>query len=255
MLFRSVSCTVQGFLDRRKPNPNEAAIFTGQGMPNKVEFIGTFRLVLNNGHLFDLKDTFYIPTFHRNLISVSCIHKSVDYSLSMMNNKFSLFYKSEFVGSTVPENGLYRLLINDSPGENYLSMHGNVGSKRGISREMSAMLWHKRLGHISKERMLRLIREGILENLDFSDFSTCVDCIKGKQINTSIKKNAKRSDGTLELIHTDICGPFPACITGHKYFITFTDDYSRYGYLYMLKAKSEALERSEERRVGKECLL
>jgi hypothetical protein len=55
-----VSCTVQGFLDRRKPNPDEAAIFTGQGMPNKVEFIGTLRLVLNNGHLLDLKDTFYM---------------------------------------------------------------------------------------------------------------------------------------------------------------------------------------------------
>lgn len=43
------------------------------------------------------------------------------------------------------------------------------------------------------------------------------------------------------MIHTDICGPFPPCISGEKYFITFIDDFSRYGYLYLIKEKSDAL--------------
>jgi hypothetical protein len=58
------------------------------------------------------------------------------------------------------------------------------------------------------------------------------------------KKGAKRSTGVLEIIHTDICGPFPVMsVDGFDSFITFTDDYSRYGYIYPIKEKSKALDK------------
>ena len=52
-----------------------------------------------------------------------------------------------------------------------------------------------------------LVNEGVLPPLDFTDFETCVECIKGKQTNKS-SKGAKRSPGTLEIVHINICGPF-----------------------------------------------
>ena len=33
---------------------------------------------------------------------------------------------------------------------------------------------------------------------------------------------------------------------GYEYFITFTNDYSRYGYVYLMKRKSEAFEKFKE---------
>jgi hypothetical protein len=104
------------------------------------------------------------------------------------------------------------------------------------------MLWHRRLGHISRERMERLTRDGILDSLNFSDFQTCVDCVKGK-LTRARKKGATRSEGLLEIIHTDICGPFtPSTLGGYKYFITFIDNLSRYGYIFLIYEKSEALD-------------
>ena len=50
-----------------------------------------------------------------------------------------------------------------------------------MENEKSIFLWHKRLGHISKEMMKRLVNNEILLNLDFTDLGICVDCIKGKQ--------------------------------------------------------------------------
>jgi hypothetical protein len=48
----------------------------------------------------------------------------------------------------------------------------------------------------------------------------------------------------LQLIHTGICGPFPiTSIDGFDPFITFTNDYSCYGYIYLIKEWSEALEK------------
>ena len=35
---------------------------------------------------------------------------------------------------------------------------------------------------------------------------------------------------------------------GYLYFITFIDDYSRFGYAYMMKYKSEAFEKFKEYR-------
>ena len=59
-----------------------------------------------------------------------------------------------------------------------------------------------------------------------------------------IKKDAKRSAGILEIIHTNICGLFPVkSVDGYNSFITFTDDYSRFGYIYPIKERSEALDK------------
>ena len=102
------------------------------------------------------------------------------------------------------------------------------------------MLWHWRLGHIYIERMKKLVNEGVLSTLNFIDFETCVDCIKGKQTNKS-KKGAKRSTNLLEIIHTDIFCP-EMNANGLKYFITFIDDYSLYMYLYLLRSKDDVLD-------------
>ena len=56
-----------------------------------------------------------------------------------------------------------------------------------------------------------------------------------------------RASEVLELIHTDVCGPFSEMARGgFSYFITFTDDHSRYGYVYLLKYKSESFEKFKE---------
>jgi hypothetical protein len=42
--------------------------------------------------------------------------------------------------------------------------------------------------------------------------------------------------GILEIIHTDIYGLFPIkSVDGFDSFITFTDDFSRCGYIYLIK--------------------
>ena len=70
----------------------------------------------------------------------------------------------------------------------------------------------------------------------------CVDCIKGKQTKHT-KKCDTRSTELLEIIHTDICGPFDASSFGReKYFITFIDDFSCYTYIYLLHEKFQVVE-------------
>ena len=55
--------------------------------------------------------------------------------------------------------------------------------------------------------------------------------------------NVDRCIELLGVIHTDICGPFiPPAMSSHKYFITFIDYYSRYGFVELILEKSDSLE-------------
>src|SRR3954471_18380093 len=57
----------------------------------------------------------------------------------------------------------------------------------------------------------------------------------------------ERATDLLELIHIDVCGPMSMTARGgYHYFITFTDDFRRYGYVYLMKHKSRTFERFKE---------
>ena len=183
--------------------PSEQCIYSGNKMRSHVEAVGTCSLVLSSGFILNLEKTFYIPSFSRNLISVSRL-VPLGYSFKFYETSFSLFYKSNLIGNGTLSDGLFSIDLQNDATNN--AMHVHTGIKRCVINEDSSMLWHRRLGHISIQRIKRLVNDGVLSTLDFTDFETCVDCIKGKQTNKS-KKGATRSTNILEIIHSDICYP------------------------------------------------
>ena len=102
------------------------------------------------------------------------------YFINFGNKSFSLFKNTSFVGFGILCDRLYKFKLNDQFAETLLTLHHNVGTKHNLINENSSNLWHKRLGHISRERLERLVKDGILPNLDFTDLGMCVDYNKGK---------------------------------------------------------------------------
>nr|GEU86808.1 retrotransposon protein, putative, Ty1-copia subclass [Tanacetum cinerariifolium] len=91
--------------------------------------------------------------------------------------------------------------------------------------------------------MQKLHSEGLLENIDEESFDKCESCISGKMTKKPFNKNIERATDLLGLIHTDVCGPLRhVSRKGASYFLTFTDDFSRYGYVFLLKHKHEVFE-------------
>ena len=53
----------------------------------------------------------------------------------------------------------------------------------------------------------------------------------------------ERANEVLGLVHSDVCDPLNVSARGgYHYFITFIDDLSRYGYIYLMKGKYEVFE-------------
>ncbi|GJU27165.1 retrotransposon protein, putative, ty1-copia subclass [Tanacetum coccineum] len=88
-----------------------------------------------------------------------------------------------------------------------------------------------------------LQRDGILQPTHDESHEKCKSCISRKMARKPFPHHVKRAKDILGLIHTNVCGPFRTVSReGAKYFITCTDDFSRYGFVYLMKHKHEVFE-------------
>jgi hypothetical protein len=108
-------------------------------------------------------------------------------------------------------------------------------------------IWHYRLGHINEKCIERLHKDGLSNSFDFESFDTCESYLFGKMTKAHFTGQSERTSDLLGFVHTDVCGPMSSIARGDfQYFITFTDDFSRYGYIYLMRHKSESFEKFKE---------
>ncbi|GKE65796.1 chrysanthemyl diphosphate synthase, partial [Tanacetum coccineum] len=135
--------------------------------------------------------------------------------------------------NVVARNGVYEIDMHDLV-PNVNSIY-NVNNKRVKRNLDSTYLWHCRLAHINKKRIKQLQQD--------ESFDKCESCLSGKMTKKPFPHSNERAKDLLGIIHTDVYGLLRHVSTqGASYFITFTDDYSHYGYVYLLKHKHEVFE-------------
>jgi len=106
-------------------------------------------------------------------------------------------------------------------------------------------LWHRRLGHISEDTIRKMVKTDAVKGMTIlgSGKEDCSACRKGKQTRRDIPHAThERATEVLGRVYSDLCGPMEtATPEGFRYFITFTDDHSRYTRIGFCKSKDEAL--------------
>ena len=147
-----------------------------------------------------------------------------------------------FYGHAPLVNGL--LLLNLDLSDTHIH---NIDAKRCKVNNDATYLWNSRLGHIGVKRVKKLHKDGFLESLGYESFDAYEPCLLGKMTKTPFSGTMERATDLLEIIHTDVCGPMNIeARGGYCYFLTFTDDLSRYGYIYLMKHKSGTFEKFKE---------
>ena len=87
----------------------------------------------------------------------------------------------------------------------------------------------------------QLVRVGLFSPLASVILPICKKCLAGKLTRKPLGK-VKCASTLLDLIHSDICGPFNVkAQNGCSYYITFIEDFLRYGHIYLISLKSKAL--------------
>nr|GEV10167.1 hypothetical protein [Tanacetum cinerariifolium] len=203
--------TTHGLRSSRKLKPVALSLYVSNGQRKAVEAIGAFYLCLPSGLEIVLNNCYYAPSITRGVISVSHLDGifEIDLSNSLANKSF-----------------IYA-----------------VSNKRAKLDLDSALLCHYQLGHISKKCIEKLQHDGLLDSSDLRAFEKCVSCMSGKMARKPYTHQVERAKDLLGLIHTYVCGLFKIISRqGASYFVTFTDDFSRYSYVYLLKHKHKVFE-------------
>jgi transposase InsO family protein len=105
---------------------------------------------------------------------------------------------------------------------------------------------HHALGHVAQGAVQYVVKQGLIEGLKLDSASTtefCEACTKEKATHQPfLGETANRACTYGELVHTDLWGPAQTeSVTGHLYYISFTNDFSQETKVRFLKLKSEAL--------------
>lgn len=106
----------------------------------------------------------------------------------------------------------------------------NLNSLSTVKVEKSWM-WHLRFGYLNFRDLQKLGEKVMVSSMLHIclPINACKSCLASKQSRKPFQSKIKmRSRECLEVVHSDICGPFEVpSLAGNRYFLVFDDEYNR----------------------------
>jgi hypothetical protein len=183
-----------------------------------------------------MENVLYVPQARRNLFSViSAVDKGMSFT---SNSEECKFIRDDVVKARGARSGhLFKIIIRIVNPELSVFSEANTASSKD-----TLQIWHERLGHQNKRHVRKLLRDYKIDFVDEDSF--CGASVEGKQHSNTFLERKQRA---LEPGAADLCGPMEcASLSGAKYFLCITCDFSRYRMVYFLKEKSETSSKIEE---------
>ena len=109
-------------------------------------------------------------------------------------------------------------------------------------------LWHRRFAHLHYRELLTVSKAVIgIPELQVKHEGACKGCAQGKNMKSPFPSSGSKVKGTLDIIHSDVCGPMTSTsLSRYVYYVSFIDDFSRKTWIYFLKGKNEVFGKFKE---------
>lgn len=165
-------------------------------------------------------DTLFVLELRSNLISVAKITNK-DHDMLFRRDSAIVF----------DQQGQIKLKAERRGDLYYVNEENSMVDIAKIKDQVELKKWHKRLGHLNSRDLIKVIGKLTKEKLTIKDvgcLSQCDVCLRSKMTALLFFTSERQSDEALQIIHSDIVGPFRTqAANGAKYFVTFVDDYTR----------------------------
>jgi Reverse transcriptase (RNA-dependent DNA polymerase)/Integrase core domain len=209
------------------------------------EGVGTVRLPIRDYEIA-LQNVIHVPELRLNILSTERLKKDnfIGYSNWIPHHLFE-----GTTGKTIVEadgsSGLPIISVSQSGELNHfeaLDLYYIDAANRQISLDLA----HRRLGHISKNLVKKLIKgsTGItLKGMDAHEFADerCDECMAGQMKAKPFplrQPPLRKGTRPFEMVHMDLLeGPGPALDGHYEYVLVIIDDYTRYSWVYGLRSK------------------
>lgn len=240
----------EGYFSKLDRNVKEEIILA-DGSTTPALGRGTVNVKIRNGlsriEKFRAENTLLAPGLDHGILSVR----------TLIENEKKIIFDEE--GCSICDKNGELLIKAQQQGRLYVVgaepcsrdvMLNNVSSKVN-GRLLPLDMWHKRMMHVSKLKILEMSKANSVVGMNVAtDLPTkCDDCLAGKSTrqpfpkdNISPKNNTRKTS-VLELVHSDLMGPIDVESWGkNRYLLSFVDDASRYVHARFLRYKNQAFE-------------
>jgi hypothetical protein len=178
----------------------------------------------------------FIDGLKNNLLSVSQIcDRGCEVTFTTKNCKINTINTGELIAKGVrTENNIYVMK--------------EYKEKCQLRKFDESWLWHKRIGHLNFDHIVKLNNEGVvkeLQRISKPNNSVCESCQMWKltcaQFKSKIFTSSKKP---LQIVNMDLCGPLQKEGTrGEHYFMLVIDDFSRLTWVAFLREKCDVFEK------------
>lgn len=214
----------------RATSDTDEQIMLANGSTMRASKIGVATLTNEHNEEIELRSALFAADLRVNLLSVK---RATDagHTVVFNNQRATITTASGRVLLTAePVNGLW-VIKNRAVNLCAVATHSDIE------------LWHKRLGHLNYAAIETMSRRELVNGigqLTTGNRSKCETCLRNKIREESFTKDVPKVKCALERVHSDICGPFQTTgADGSRYFVTFTDEFSRYLKIYVIKTRDE----------------
>jgi hypothetical protein len=205
----------------------------GNDAPRKIK--GKGMVSLSNGK-WKAQDVLFVEGLKHNFLSViQFCDRGCEVIFTSKDCRIKCVNSGQLVAKGIrTENNVY--VLKEEKEECHLSKYDEI------------CLWHRRLGNLNFDHIIKLRNNGAVKDLSKiskSYNSICKPCQIGKLTRTQFKsKKFPSTEKPLQLVHMDLCGPSrKECTEKEIYFMLIIDDYSRLTWVSFSKEKSEAFEK------------
>jgi hypothetical protein len=109
-------------------------------------------------------------------------------------------------------------------------------------------LWHRKFGHLNYNALPGLQKMvTCMSVFSFEHDRVCRGCALGKNTKKVYPHNNRKTNGILDLIQSDLCGPMTtSSMNDCLYYIIFIDYCSRKTWIYFLKTKDGSFSKLQD---------
>ncbi|KAG8501711.1 hypothetical protein CXB51_004699 [Gossypium anomalum] len=219
---------------------NEPSIvYVGNGNALPIICFGQSSLLTRTRPLY-MKSLLFAPGITKNLLFVSKFTRDNQVMFEFLPTQCKvrdLRTKEVLLQGSVHQ-GLYKLHLKDNVKDGQV-----VGTSHCCTASVSIPLsvWHSRLGHPCKNTLLKALSHCNVSFDTNKESFSYVACHLGKEHKLPFFMSETKYSAHLQLVIADVWGPAPITSNGFRFYVAFTDTYTRYTWVYFLRKKSEVL--------------
>jgi histone deacetylase 1/2 len=203
---------------------------TANGTGMRITHIGQ-SIIPTQAQPLHLKNILHVPSVTRNLLSV----KKFTYD----NNVFFEFHPWYFL---VKDRDSREVLLRGGCRGGLYNLDVSSVKQVFSSIKVSRAQWHSRLGHLATPVVQHILHCHELLSVSVNKVLVCDACQQGKSHQLPFSLSTRVTTAPLEIIYSDVWGPAQTSVSGHQFYVSFVDAYSRFTWLYLLKHKSDVFQ-------------